>query len=147
MYQSSSQKDHQCVNLLMNLKNPRYRGSLVTLEKKRKNVLQDLKLPSTRNAICLWVRCCVSTSDVFWYFCCHNICFRIYWLNTIFHFWNEMLLKYPFILYVFDQLEIWEVLKHKGLSRKVLIRNNGNLADVVKIPDFLAFIRLCIPSI
>ena len=54
-----------CVNLLMNLKNPRHRESLVTLEKKRKNVLQDLKLPSTRSAICLWVRCCVCTSDVF----------------------------------------------------------------------------------
>ena len=116
-------------------------------KRKDKNFLQDLKLPSTRNAICLWVRCCVSTSDVFWYFCCNNICFRIYWLNTIFHFCNEMLFKYPFILYVFDQLEIWEVLKHKGLSRKILIPNNGNLADVVKIPDFLAFIRLCIPSI
>ena len=74
-----------CVNLLVNLKNQRYRENLVTVGEK--NIyLQDLKLPSTRNALCLWVRCCVCIFDVFWYFCCLCICFRIYWLIIMIHF-------------------------------------------------------------
>ena len=48
--------------LLVNLKNLSYRESLVTQGKNKIN-LQDLKLPSTKNALCLLVRCCVS--DVF----------------------------------------------------------------------------------
>ena len=52
------------MNLLVNLKNLSYRESLVTQGKNKIN-LQDLKLLSTRNALCLWVRCCVCTSDVF----------------------------------------------------------------------------------
>ena len=51
------------MNLLVNLKNLRYRESLVTLGKK-KIILQVIKLPSTTNAICLWVRYCVCTSDI-----------------------------------------------------------------------------------
>ena len=52
------------MNLLVNLKNLSYRESLVTQGKNKIN-LQDLKLPSTRNTLCLWVRFCVCTSDVF----------------------------------------------------------------------------------
>ena len=126
-----------CVNLLLNLKKLRYRESLVTLGKNI-YILQDLNLPST-----------VCTSDFFRYLFCHNICFRMYWLIIIFHFSNGMLLKYHFILDVISQLEIWEVFqngwKHKSLPQRILLRNNRNFADVLNIPDFLAFIRLCIP--
>ena len=53
--------------------------------------------------LCLFITC-------FWYFFFYervlNICLSVIWNIIFFHFCNEKLLKYSFMLDVFDQLEI-----------------------------------------
>ena len=114
------------VNLLVSLKNQRYGESLVTLGKKI-IILQNSQGTQHKKdnmfvgqVLCLHFWC-------IWYFWCHDICLRIYWLFIIYHICNGMLLKYQAILDVIDKLKNWEVFqngwKHKSFWRRILIHS------------------------